>query len=228
MIKLRWVIILDINKKINYLKKFNKVTTGEMVEATNIPKSTIDKLLSGVTTNPRMDTVRSLARFFNVTLDYFMEDSISVEDVQYRKKTNGINSLTPDQIRAVSVQKIPLLGKVSAGQPILAEEDFECYFEVDADIKCDFCLHVNGDSMINARINDGDIVFIRKQPDVNDGEIGVVLIDNDATLKRVYKNNGSITLVAENTKYKPIVISGKDTIDVRILGKAVAFQSDVK
>jgi len=136
--------------------------------------------------------------------------------------------LTPDQIRAVSVQKIPLLGKVSAGQPILAEEDFECYFEVDTDIKGDFCLHVNGDSMVNARINDGDIVFIRQQPDVNDGEIGVVLIDDEATLKRVYKNNGSITLVAENTKYKPIVISGKETIDVRILGKAVAFQSDVK
>ena len=137
-------------------------------------------------------------------------------------------TLISEQIRAVSVQKIPLLGKVSAGQPILAEEDFECYFEVDADIKCDFCLHVNGDSMINARINDGDIVFIRQQPDVNDGEIGVVLIDDEATLKRVYKNNGSITLVAENTKYKPIVISGKDAIDVRILGKAVAFQSDVK
>jgi len=133
-----------------------------------------------------------------------------------------------EQIRPISTQRVPLLGNVAAGQPILATEDFECYIEIGTDIKCDFCLRVNGDSMINARINDGDIVFVRQQPDVNDGEIGVVLIDNDATLKRVYKNNGSITLVAENTKYKPIVISGKDTIDVRILGKAVAFQSDVK
>jgi repressor LexA len=83
--------------------------------------------------------------------------------------------------------------------------------------------------MINTRILDGDIVYIRKQPDVNNGEIAAVLIDNEeATLKRVYKLNGTIILRAENPNYKDIIITKKDSKDVRILGKAVFFKSEVR
>ena len=81
--------------------------------------------------------------------------------------------------------------------------------------------------MIGARINDGDIVFIRKQPDVKNGEIAAVLIDGEATLKRVYKKNGSLVLQAENPKYAPIVCSAKTCDECIIMGKAVTFQSDV-
>jgi len=106
-------------------------------------------------------------------------------------------------------------------------EHFESYVEAGANIRADFCLRVKGDSMINARICDGDIVFIRKQPDVNDGEIAAVLIDNEATLKRVYKKKGEIILVAENPAYKPLVYKGEELNEIRILGKAIAFQSNV-
>ena len=116
---------------------------------------------------------------------------------------------------------------IAAGQPIFAEEHFESYVEAGANIRADFCLRVKGDSMINARICDGDIVFIRKQPDVNDGEIAAVLIDNEATLKRVYKKKGEIILVAENPAYKPLVYKGEELNEIRILGKAIAFQSNV-
>lgn len=133
----------------------------------------------------------------------------------------------PDNILKIEIKKFPLLGTIAAGQPIFAEEHFESYVEAGANIRADFCLRVKGDSMINARICDGDIVFIRKQPDVNDGEIAAVLIDNEATLKRVYKKKGEIILVAENPAYKPLVYKGEELNEIRILGKAIAFQSNV-
>lgn len=104
----------------------------------------------------------------------------------------------------------------------------EACVEAGANIRADFCLRVKGDSMINARICDGDIVFIKKQPDVNDGEIAAVLIGNEATLKRVYKKKNEIILVAENPAYKPLVYKNEELNEIRILGKAIAFQSDIK
>lgn len=114
--------------------------------------------------------------------------------------------------------KIPLVGTVKAGTPALAEENIEEYVELDKKIQADFALKVKGDSMINARIYENDIVFIRSQPDVEDGEIAVVLIGEEATLKRVYKMGGKIILRAENPAFDPIELDG--TEHVRILGKA--------
>ena len=95
-------------------------------------------------------------------------------------------------------------------------------------IQADFALRCKGDSMIGARILDGDIVYIRQQPDVDDGEIAAVLIDNEATLKRVYKMPGRLQLRAENPAFLPINLEGDELETVRILGKAVAFKSSVK
>ena len=98
------------------------------------------------------------------------------------------------------------------------------------DIDADFCLRAKGDSMIGARIMDGDIVFIRNQPMVDNGEIAAVIIDDEATLKRVYydRDAGKLMLVPENPKYSPLMYVGEELNNIRILGKAVAFQSDVK
>ena len=89
-------------------------------------------------------------------------------------------------------------------------------------------LRARGDSMINARIYDGDIVFIKSQPDVENGQIAAVVIDDEATLKRVYKQNGFITLQSENPAYPPFVISGSSGKNVKIIGRAVAFQGVVR
>ena len=121
---------------------------------------------------------------------------------------------------------VPIVGTIAASTPILAEENIEGYAPLQ-DKHADFALTIKGDSMIGARINDGDIVFIRKQPDVENGEIAAVLIDGEATLKRVYKKNGSLVLQAENPKYAPIVCSAKTCDECIIMGKAVTFQSDV-
>ncbi|MDO4923345.1 MAG: S24 family peptidase [Peptococcaceae bacterium] len=122
-----------------------------------------------------------------------------------------------------------MLGSIACGEPIFADEDFEGYVEAGANIDADFCLRANGDSMIGARIHDGDIVFIKQQPLVENGQIAAVLIDDEATLKRFYydKANQIIQLMAENPAYPPIIKMQTDLENIRILGRAIAFQSNL-
>lgn len=133
-------------------------------------------------------------------------------------------------ISAITTQKIPVIGNIACGKPIEAVEEFEAYVEVGADIKCDYCVRAKGDSMINARINDGDVVFIRQQDIVENGEIAAVLIDNEVTLKRFYyyPESNKLVLQSENPKYEPFVYVNEELNNVKVLGKAVAFQSDLE
>ena len=130
-----------------------------------------------------------------------------------------------EQIIQHKTKKVPLLGSIAAGEPILACEEHSVYIEVGHDVDVDFCLRVKGDSMIDARILDDDIVFIRQQPVVENGEIAAVLLDNEVTLKRFYQNNGGIILKPENSKYQPRFYTEKNFKDIRVLGKAIFFQS---
>ena len=126
------------------------------------------------------------------------------------------------------MRKIPLVGTIACGEPILAEENIEEYVGIPKHIKADFALICKGDSMINARIFDGDVVYIRQQDTVENGEIAAVLIDNEATLKRVRLFDDHISLEPENPMYKPFVYWNEEMNSVRILGKAVAFTSAVR
>lgn len=125
-------------------------------------------------------------------------------------------------------KSIPLVGNIACGEPILAEENIEGYVKAPAYCEGSFALRCKGDSMTGARIMDGDIVIIRQQSDIDDGEIAAVLIEDEATLKRVYKMPGRLVLRAENPRYAPIDLSGAELDGVRILGKAVYFISSIK
>lgn len=127
-----------------------------------------------------------------------------------------------------TMRKIPLLGEIACGAPILAEEHIDEYIDIPKHIHADFALTCKGDSMINARIFDGDIVYIRQQESVENGDIAAVLIDSEATLKRVKLFDDHISLEPENPMYKPLVYWNEEMNDVRILGKAVAFTSTIK
>lgn len=126
------------------------------------------------------------------------------------------------------MRKIPLVGTIACGAPILAAENIEDYVNIPKDMAGDFALTCKGDSMINARIFDGDIVYIRQQDTVENGEIAAVLIDGEATLKRVRLFDDHISLEPENPMYKPFVYWNEDMNTIRILGKAVAFTSAVR
>ncbi len=136
--------------------------------------------------------------------------------------------LPPNVIPMPKMKKVPLLGDIACGVPIFAEEQYGEYIE--SDVVADFCLRAAGDSMTGARILDGDIVFIRKQEMVQNGEIAAVLINNEATLKRVYyyPDKAKIVLSPENAQYEPFVYVGEELNEIKILGKAVAFQSNVR
>jgi len=186
---------------------------------TKISQSTISQYLSGYA-EPKKQRLAIIADSLNVNPSWLMGLDVPMEKTK-------IDHTTIDNILPIETKKIPLLGEIACGVPQLAEEHFECYVEVGTNIQADFCLKAKGDSMINARIFDGDIVFIRKQSDVGDGEIAVVYMDGEATLKRIRKYADRIQLIAENPTIKPIDVFEKDFETICILGKAVAFQSDV-
>ena len=119
--------------------------------------------------------------------------------------------------------KVPLVGRIACGQPITAEENIEDYLDVPVGHHVDFALLCEGDSMVDAGIDDGDVVYIRKQPDVENGQIAAVRIDNEATLKRVYKYVDRIVLQPENRAYPPLTYVGAEMNQVTIEGKAVGW-----
>ena len=123
--------------------------------------------------------------------------------------------------------EIPLVGTIACGTPILAEENISEYVPSPCYSKADFALRCQGDSMINARIYDGDIVYIRKQSTVDNGEIAAVLVGEEATLKRVYIYPNKIVLNPENPIYEPMVYTNEELNNVQILGKAVYFTSRI-
>ena len=132
-----------------------------------------------------------------------------------------------DNLKPIEKKKFPILGEIACGTPIFADEKHETYIEASKDIKADFCLICKGDSMIDARIHDGDVVFIRKQAIVNNGEIAAVIVDNEATLKKVYyyKDKNLIILKAANSSYEDMIYINDELNKINILGKAVCFQS---
>ena len=129
----------------------------------------------------------------------------------------------------ISKRRIPLLGQIACGEPIFCNEDRESYIVAGTDVRADFCLKARGDSMTGARIMDGDVVFIQKDAELVNGQIYAVEIDDEATLKRVYYDEAAqeLRLLAENPRYPTMVYSGERLAHVHILGKAIAFQSDV-
>lgn len=164
-------------------------------------------------TIPNGDVLREIADYFGVSVDYLLG-----EDTE---------TTLPSNVRPVQTKRFPMLGNIACGEPIFADEDHETYIDASSDIKADFCLTAKGDSMIGARIHDGDVVFIRAQPTVNNGEIAAVIIDNDATLKRwyFYPDKAKLVLSPENPAFEPLVYIGEELKSVRCIGKAVCFMS---
>ncbi|OFV69140.1 LexA family protein [Acetobacterium wieringae] len=202
--------------RLKELRKESGLTQIELSTKVGISKSSIS-MYEANSRKPELETLEALADYFNVNMDYLLGKSNIRSHAE-----NLIKNIFP-----IEKKKFPLLGNVACGQPILATENFEGYIESGSNIHADFCLKAKGDSMVNARILDGDIVFIRKQEMVENGEIAAILIDEEATLKRFYMNNDFVQLIAENPSVPPMIYKKEELNGIRILGKAIAFQSDV-
>ena len=208
----------EISKRLLQLIEDNDISYGELSKKTNIPKSALQRYATGETEKIPITRIEVIAKALNTTAQFIMGWD---ENESYNNDIFSIPGINP----IPKTYKRPRLGTIACGEPILAEENIEAYDDIPDSIKCDFTLICKGDSMVNARINDGDIVYIKQQSQVDNGEIAAVLIDNEATLKRVYIYEDKVVLQPENTKYPPFVYTKEVMNNIRILGKAVGFTS---
>ncbi|MCQ2437114.1 MAG: helix-turn-helix domain-containing protein [Clostridia bacterium] len=203
---------MELREKLARLKGGAGLTTEKLSALSGVPRGTINKLLNGETKNPTFQTLSRLAKALSCPTEML---------------TGDVPALPEDEnILSVTTRRVPLLGEIAAGVPIECRQEEEV-LTCDESIPCDFALRVRGDSMIGARILDGDIVFIRQQDDVDDGTIAAVWIDGDTTLKRVYHIRDGVQLISENPRYAPMIFSYPDCERIRILGRAVGFQSRI-
>lgn len=190
--------------------RIEKDMTQEMLgEKIGVKKAAIYKYENGLVVNLKRDIIEKLANVLEVSPSYLM----GLDDIKD----------VPQGFQPVpSMKKIPRVGRIACGTPILAEENVEEYDSVPEHWKADFTLICVGDSMA-PKIQDGDLVAIKQQEMVENGQIAAVLIDNEATLKRVYVYPDKLILRPENPNYEPIVIMNGESSNIRIEGRAVGF-----
>lgn len=196
------------------LKKRRKelgLTLAQVADAIGVTEATVQRWESGNIKNVRYEKLAPLSNLLGVSPAALM----GWEDEE---------ALPANVSRIEPMQKIPLVGQIACGTPILAEQNIEDYVDLPGHIRADFALTCKGESMIGAGIRTGDIVYIRKQEEVENGQIAAVMVGNDeATLKRVYAKEGVVQLVAENQSIAPAVFIGEETAQIHIVGLAVAY-----
>lgn len=206
----------SFSERLRALRRENALSQGTLGERLGLAKSTIN-MYESKHREPNFRTLTAIADFFDVDLDYLLG----------KTECRRADRTLPEGTRPVTTRRFPMLGEIACGEPLFAEENHEAYVDASADIEADFCLTARGNSMVGARIHDGDVVFIREQPTVENGEIAAVIIDGEATLKRWYYDQASarLTLVAENPAFAPLSFQGEELGSIRCLGRAVCFMS---
>ena len=206
----------ELGERIKSLRKERHLTQSALMDILRndynlkTDRVMISKWETGFQT-PQADTLKILAKVLEVSVDFLLTG------------VETIGESRPEM--TIPVKKVRMLGSIACGTPIFCNEEYEYVLATGENANADFCLTARGDSMINARIADGDIVFIRQQSSVENGEIAAVVIGDEATLKRVYKTADGLMLVAENPAYQPMYFSGDELSQTYILGKAIGFQS---
>lgn len=205
---------MNVGEYIKRLRTENGYSQEQLGNLVGVQRAAVQKWECGKVQNLKRETIKKLSDIFNVPASSFIDEENDL-------------IISDNIISLPKMNRIPLLGTIACGEPILANENLDGEVTIPEDIKADFALRCKGDSMIDARIMDGDIVYIRQQSTVSNGEIAAVLIGDEATLKRVYITKNAITLVACNSKYEPFIFSDGEAEQLRILGKAVGFTSKI-
>ena len=204
-----------IANRLKELRHKCKLTLDEVAALLGTSKQTIHRYENGIISNIPHEKIEKLANIFKVSPSELMGWD------------DGVFSF--DNITPISKKNLRVIGTIACGEPIFAEQEYDSFIATTANVDADFCLRAKGDSMTGARIFDGDIVFIRKQDAVDNGEIAAVIINDEATLKRVYyyPEEEKLILSPENPRYAPFVYIKSELENIKIIGKAVAFQSAI-
>lgn len=203
----------DIAKRLLETIQKRQMTYGDLATKTGIAKSAIQRYATGETKKIPLPRLEALADALGVSAAYLMGWD----------EPSPASRPLPAGLLPVVKRRIPILGHVAAGVPIMAEREYEEYEDDTYGISCDYVLRVEGDSM-EPRVLDGDVVYVRQQPDVDDGQIAVVGVDDSVTLKVVYHLPNGLQLVSLNPKYKPMIYTQENTDYLAVIGLAVAYK----
>ncbi len=199
----------NFSERLRTLRQEKGISQQALGQQVGISKSSVNMYERGER-EPGIATLKVLADYFSVDLNYLLGQS---------------ETLPENVIPMPAMRTIPLVGTIACGKPILAVENVEDQVFVPEHIHADFALRCRGDSMVGAEIYDGDLVYIRQQDQVYNGQIAAVLIGEEATLKRFYfdEHAGLVTLSAENPAYPPKIFQGEELENIHILGLAVGL-----
>ena len=203
---------MNVGSRIKKMRMQRGMSAESLAAIIGVSPATIYRYENGYIENMRTDKIIPIAKALGCTSAYLM----GWEENSTPLPANAI---------PVSKKRIPLLGSIAAGEPILVDQEYDTYIESEEDIHCDYALRVDGDSM-EPTILYGDLVFIHAQDDVDDGQIAAVLLDDSATLKRVIHIPNGLQLISDNAiKYPPRLVTLPTEYDIiRILGRAVAYK----
>ena len=205
---------MTIGQRIRALREARGLTQAELAARLGVSDKAVSTWENDTYT-PRMGAIRGLAEYFAVSRAYLLGDAPEP---------------LPDYPNIVPLRRVrvPILGTAAAGEPLPGDEAHAEYVDAEADApRCDFGLRVLSDSM-EPTIRPGDLVFIRRQEDVDDGQIAAVQLDDGVELKRVYHMPGGLQLLSENAaKYPPRLVTGGECGEIRVLGLAVACRRDL-
>lgn len=205
----------DIKKAQTRLQKAvneSALSIREIEKRSGVTRSTIQRYLTGDISKMPVDKFKAIADAIGVPPEYIL----------------GWEDASPELL-PIKKKKFQILGEIACGQPIFTNEEHDTYINASADINADFCLIAKGDSMVEDRIYNGDVVFIKSASIVPNGCIAAVVIDDEATLKRwyFYPQEKKLVLVPANNKYAPMVYVGQELNKIRCIGRAVCFMSNL-
>lgn len=204
----------DVSKRILAILTEKEISYGELASKTGIPKSALQRYATGQTEKIPIDRLELIAKSIGTSASFLM----GWEDAQKKETANSpLLPLPP-------MKRWKVIGGTACGSPI--HKEMEETVLAPADIDADRVFRCVGDSMVGAHIFDGDIVFVKTGAPVEDGKIGVVRVEDEYTLKRIYHGPDYLELRSENPKYAPIVIRGEQQ-NAEIIGLAVHFLSRV-
>lgn len=202
---------MTVGERLKRRRKELGMSAEAVAEKLGCSPSTVYRYENGEINKMGIDKLKPIAEAINTSPAYLM----GWEDEE---------ALPANVSRIEPMQRIPLVGQIACGIPILAEQNVEDYVDLPGHIRADFALTCKGESMIGAGIRSGDIVYIRQKEEVENGQIAAVMVGGDeATLKRVYTKPGVVQLVAENPNIAPAVFIGKEAEQIHIIGLAVAY-----
>ncbi|MDD6630248.1 MAG: S24 family peptidase [Faecalibacterium sp.] len=212
----------DFASRLSQALEARGMKAADLSKKTKVAEGTISCYING-RYEAKQNRVQVFAEALNVNPAWLMGYDVPMETESRHSVAPASRPIPPGFEPMPKMKKVPLIGAIACGDPITAMENREGEIDVPEDIRCDFALRCKGNSMIGAGIHDGDAVYIRIQPEVENGQIAAVRIGDEATLKRVYLHTDYIELRPENPDYESIIRRREEMNDVHIEGKAVGY-----